>query len=95
VPALYLASLVFGFTIGNLFMLQALLVGDLFGMRSFGKVMGLLQLLTQTVSGLGPWALGLLYAGFGGYAPGLAVLAGVALVAAGVLSRVRPPTPAT
>ena len=57
--------------------------------------MCLLQLLTQTLSGLGPWALGLLYAGFGGYAPGLAVLAGVALVAAGVLSRVRPPTPAT
>jgi MFS family permease len=93
VPLLYLGSAVFGFTIGNLFMLQALLVGDLFGRRSFGKVMGLLQLLTQTASGLGPWALGLLYAAFGGYPPGLAVLAGVALVAAGVLARVRPPGP--
>jgi MFS family permease len=93
VPLLYLASLVFGFTIGNLFMLQALLVGDLFGMRSFGKVMGLLQLLTQTASGLGPWVLGLLHAAFGSYPPGLAVLAGVAVASAAVLSQVRPPLP--
>jgi predicted MFS family arabinose efflux permease len=55
---LFAASLAFGFTIGNLFMLQALLVGELFGARSFGTVLGLLQLLTQTASGLGPWGEG-------------------------------------
>ena len=91
---LFAASIAFGFTIGNLFMLQTLLVGELFGMRSFGTVLGLLQLLTQTTSGLGPVALGLLHAAFGAYPPGLWVLACVALGAAAVLSRVRPPEPA-
>lgn len=89
--ALYLASLGFGFTIGNLFMLQALLVAQLFGMRSFGTVLGLLQLLTQAASGLGPWALGLLHAAFGGYPAGLAVFAGVAVLAATILWQVEPP----
>jgi sugar phosphate permease len=90
-PTLFAASLVFGFTIGNLFMLQMLLVGELFGLRSFGTVLGLPQLLTQTLSGLGPLALGLLHAAFGGYPAGLVVLVGVALVAAVALSRVRAP----
>ena len=90
-PVLFAASLVFGFTVGNLFMLQTLFVGELFGMVSFGTVLGVLQLLTQTVSGLGPWALGLLYAAFGGYRPGLLILAGVAMLAAGTLWQVRPP----
>jgi len=88
---LFAVSLVFGFTIGNLFMLQMLLVGELFGVRSFGTVLGALQLLTQTTSGLGPAALGGLHAAFGGYPPGLVVLVCIALVAALALSRVRPP----
>jgi sugar phosphate permease len=90
---LFAASLVFGFTIGNLFMLQTLIVGELFGMRSFGTVLGLLQLITQTASGLGPLALGLLYAAFGGYPRGLLVLSLLALVSAATLLRVRPPAP--
>jgi sugar phosphate permease len=91
--ALYAASLLFGFTIGNLFMLQALLVGELFGLASFGTVLGLLGLLTQTAGGLGPFVLGLLYRSFGGYAGGLAVLVGVAATAAAVLLQVHPPGP--
>lgn len=90
-PLLFAASLVFGFTIGNLFMLQSLIVADLFGMRSFGTVLGLLQLVTQTASGLGPLALGALHEGFGGYPPGLLVLVALALTAATVLFRVPRP----
>lgn len=89
--ALYAASLAFGFTVGNLFMLQTLLVGELFGLVSFGTVLGLLQLLTQTLSGLGPYALGLLYDATGGYPTGMRLLAGIAVLAAVALSRVRPP----
>ncbi len=91
-PALFLASACFGFTIGNLFMLQSLLVADLFGPRSFGSVFGLLQLLTQTASGFGPLALGALHAWLGGYRPGLAVLVAIATGAAIVLYGARPPT---
>lgn len=90
---LFGASLVFGFTIGNIFMLQVLLVGELFGMASFGTVIGLLQLVTQTASGLGPYALGFLSESVG-YGTGLALLASVAVVSAGIVSRVEPPAPA-
>lgn len=86
------ASLIFGFTIGNIFMLQSLIVGELFGMKSFGKAFGLLQLLTQTTSGLGPYLLSLLVESFGGYQRGLLPLVGLAVVSAGVLSRLRPPS---
>jgi hypothetical protein len=88
---LFAASLAFGCTIGNLFMLQTLIVGELFGAASLGTVLGMLQLLTQTASGMGPWVLGLLFASFGGYAPGLALLAGLAVCAAATLLRVRHP----
>jgi MFS family permease len=89
--ALYAASLAFGFTIGNLFMLQTLMVGELFGLVSFGTVLGLIQLLTQTLSGLGPYALGLVYDATGEYPTGMRLLAGIAVMAALALSRVRPP----
>ena len=97
-PWLFAASLFFGFTVGNLFMLQSLIVADLFGVASFGAVLGSLQLVTQTASGLGPLALGGLHAVFDGYAPGLRVLAGLAVLSALVLTRVprpRPPGPSS
>jgi MFS family permease len=90
-PALFAISLLFGVTIGNVFMLQALLVGELFGMRSFAKVLGLLQLVTQTASGLGPWILGLLHDALGGYSGGLFAFSGLALLAAALVWQVRPP----
>jgi MFS family permease len=93
VGSLFAVSLCFGFTIGNLFMLQALIVGRLFGVVSFASVLGLLQLITQMTSGIGPFALGLLHDRFGGYPEGYAILAGVALVSGIALLGVRAPRP--
>jgi MFS family permease len=90
---LFAVSLVFGVTIGNVFMLQALLVGECFGMRSFGTVFGLSQLITQTASGLGPFALGLLHDALGSYSAALWPLCGLALVAATLVLQVRAPAP--
>jgi sugar phosphate permease len=84
-------AFVFGVTIGNIFMLQALLVAELFGVRSFATVLGLLQLITQTASGLGPYALGLLHDALGGYSAGLWLFTGLAGVAAALVWRVRAP----
>ena len=81
----------FGFTIGNVFMLQALLVAECFGVRSFATVLGMLQLVTQTASGLGPFALGVLHGRLGGYSEALLPISGLAFVAAVLVSRVRPP----
>lgn len=91
VPTLFVVSFVFGCTIGNIFMMQSLLVGEFFGMVSFGSVYGLLQLATQVASGLGPFGLALLVERFGGYSGALEVLAVVALGAALVLCLVTPP----
>jgi MFS family permease len=90
---LFAVSLVFGITIGNVFMLQALLVGECFGMRSFATVLGLMQLITQTASGLGPFALGLLHDALGSYARGVLPLVALAGVGAALVLRVRPPPP--
>jgi sugar phosphate permease len=90
--AYFVASLILGFTIGNLYMLQSLLVGEIFGLTSFGTVLGMLQLLTQVAGGLGPFALGSLYDWLGSYDPALFVLAAVACLAALSLSALRPPT---
>ncbi|NRA01807.1 MAG: MFS transporter [Myxococcales bacterium] len=90
-PSLFAVSFLFGCTIGNIFMLQSLLVGEFFGMVSFGSVFGLLQFVTQLASGLGPFGLALLVEHYGGYRGALGVLAGIALVAALVLSVASPP----
>jgi sugar phosphate permease len=90
---LYAVAFFFGCTVGNIFMLQSLLVGELFGMTSFGAVYGLLTLVTQLVSGLGPWGLGLLYDAWGSYGPPLRLFAGLVFVSALLLLAVRPPVP--
>ncbi|HTO53690.1 MAG TPA: MFS transporter [Myxococcota bacterium] len=91
--ALGAASFAFGLTMGNIFMLQPLLVGEFFGVSSFASVLGSLQVLTQLATGLGPFAVGLAFERAGGYERPLEGLAGVALCAALVLSRVRAPEP--
>ena len=89
-PALLLAAAGFGATVGSIFLLQALLVGELFGMESFGAALGLQQLVSQATSGLGPLALGALYGYYGAYEPALAWLVGGAAVATVLVWRVRP-----
>jgi sugar phosphate permease len=91
---LVVASLVFGVTIGNIFMMQSLLTSELFGIPSFGTVYGLLQLVTQIAAGLGPLVVGLLYHALGGYGPTWLLLSGLSAVAALALTRLRVPEPA-
>jgi len=86
-----LASFVFGLTMGNIFMMQPLFVGEFFGIAKFGSVFGSLALGTQLASGLGPYAVGVAYGFFGGYPHAFEGLAAIAVCAALVISRVRPP----
>ncbi len=85
------ASFVFGLTMGNIFMMQPLLVGEFFGVAAFASVFGALALGTQLASGLGPYAVGVAYGWFGGYPHVFEALAGIALCAGAVISRVRAP----
>lgn len=92
--ALFVSSLVFGLTIGSIFMMQSLITADLFGIPSFGRVYGAIQLCSQCVSSMGPLVVGSLYAIYGGYPSALRWLVVLSLIAAILISRVRAPTPA-
>ncbi len=52
-------------------MFQSLLVAEIFGVASFGTVLGMVMLFSQVLGGLGPLALGALAEGFGAYQPGI------------------------
>jgi MFS family permease len=94
VPLTYLLTLVFGFTIGNVYMMMSLLVGDVFGMVSFGTVFGLVSLVGQTGSGLGPFAVGWLEDRTGSYSLPFTITAVATLSAAIAIAVLRPPAPA-
>lgn len=63
----YVAILIFGFTIGNVYMLQSLLTSDVFGYVSFGAIYGLIAMATQISSGFGPMMIGALQDMTGSY----------------------------
>jgi CP family cyanate transporter-like MFS transporter len=67
IAATWALTLIFGFTIGNIYMMQSLLVGEIFGMVSFGAIFGLISLAGQVGSGLGPIGVGFLHDQTGGY----------------------------
>ena len=56
----YLLVLVVGFTIGNIYMMQTLLVGETFGLASLATVFGVIGLAAQIASGVGPGAIGII-----------------------------------
>lgn len=89
--ALLLASVWFGLTIGAVFMLQGLLVAEIFGLPSYGTVFGVLSMITGIGGGLGPLSVGLLSESMGGYPGALRCLLLVSPLAAIAVLRVHPP----
>jgi len=89
----YVFTLTFGFTLGNIYMMQSLLVGEIFGLVSFGAVFGLVSFASQVSSGAGPLLVGLLEQSSGGYEVPLTVTAGITFVAAFVVLFARPLRP--
>lgn len=83
--------LVFGFTMGNIFMMQALLVGEIYGITSFATVYGMTAAAGQSASGLGPILVGALEEATGGYRTPFLLTAGMTALGALVLSRARAP----
>jgi MFS family permease len=91
---LIIGTLLFGFNVGNLTTLPALIVRREFGAVSFGKVFGITGTFMQLISALGPAIFGLMHDRTGSYslAIGLAavlMLMGAMLIAVG---RNHPPT---
>jgi MFS family permease len=58
---IYACIIAFGFTMGNILMMQSLIIGECFGMVSFGTVSGLGMLFTSAGSSFGPLVAGVLF----------------------------------
>ncbi len=94
--ALYVGSVAFGLSVGNVITLPALIVQREFAARSFGLVIGLSSMVGQAALAFGPTLLGLAHDLTGGY--GAALILCIALQLAGaviLLAAVTPPTAAT
>jgi len=81
VLALLGASVLFGVTVGNILMLQPLLLGEAFGLRDYGRIFALSQLCGTFGVAAGPFLVGLVYDVAGGYGAAYLTIAGGSLVA--------------
>lgn len=88
--AIYAVALLFGFTIGNVYMMMSLLTAEIFGIPSFGSVYGVVSLAGQLGSGLGLVFMGWAHDVTDGYRVPFLVLAAVNVAAAFVITFARP-----
>ena len=93
--ALLAGTLLFGVTMGNLLMLQPLLLAEAFGVRDYGRIYAISYLITTVGIAGGPWLVGLLYDAAGGYSEAFMVAALVSIVAMVCLLATGPLTAAS
>jgi len=97
--ALLATTALFGVSVGNLLMLQPLILAETFGVVDYGRIYGFAQLVMTIGVAAGPMLVGLMYESSGGYLPaflmvsGAAAIGGVLLVAAGSQTAVGNPPP--
>lgn len=92
--ALFTASAVFGFSVGNMITLPTLIVQREFSAASFGVLVSLVTAICQFTYAFGPGVIGLLRDIFGSYAVPFYACAALQVIAATiVLVRGKPPQP--
>lgn len=89
--AVSVASFAFGLTVGNILMLQPLLIGAAFGMRDYPRLLSYFQLLMNFGVAAGPIFIGLIYDYAGGYQA--AFLAAAVAAVGATLAMVRAGSP--
>jgi MFS family permease len=91
--SLYLCVMAFGLAMGNIVMMQALIVGDCFGMLSYGRISGLAMLFTSSGSAFGPMIAGTLFDLTGSYETSFTLLAFNYILASLCALFAKPPSP--
>jgi len=81
----------FGITVGNLLMLQPLLIAEAYGPMHYARLFSVNNVLTMIGVAIGPWVMGVVLAGWGGYAPAYLLAAAASGVALLVYLGSRPP----
>ncbi|MAM93608.1 MFS transporter [Parvibaculum sp.] len=74
-PALLATTVIFGVTVGNLLMMQPLLIAEAFGLKAYGRIYSFNQLLMTLGVATGPAALGFFYEWLDGYDVAFLVMA--------------------
>ena len=90
VVVLYLGSFVFGLTMGNILMMQPLIIADIFGMASFGAVFGTATLVSSTGMSMGPYLSGFLFDLTGDYSIVFIIFAMFSFLACVSMALARP-----
>lgn len=91
-PAILLAGLaLFGVTVGNLLMLQPLLIAEAYGSLHYARIYSINNVLTMIGVSVGPLAMGWILAADGGYASAYLLAVASAGVACAVFLVSRPP----
>jgi cyanate permease len=90
--ALFLAIIVFGATIGNLLMLQPLLIAERFGVLDYPRIFSRSQFITMLGTAGGPLLLGYLRDSAGGYRTSYLVAAACSLAGAAAIAWAGPAT---
>lgn len=91
VAVLYLGTFAFGLTMGGVVMMQPLLIGEYFGMVSFGMISGLSGLFTMVIASLGPAIAGWIFDATQDYRIAFTFFSGASLLAMGLVFFTRPP----
>jgi MFS family permease len=89
---LAVGSVLFGITIGNLTVLIPLVVVELFGTADYPRIYAVSQLGSSVGAAVGPTLLAALHSAFGSYRLPLLIVAGVSVLAAMAVARLRPVT---
>lgn len=84
--ALFPAIVLFGMTVGNLLMLQPLLIAERFGVRDYPRLYSRASFVSTVGTAAGPYLLGVLHDRAGGYGTAYTVAAACAVAGALVLA---------
>ncbi len=89
---IFLSIVLFGMTIGNLLMLQPLLIAERFGVRDYPRIFGRSQFVTVFGVAGGPLLLGWLYDVSGSYRVPYLAASACCVVGVGVIAMAGPAT---
>lgn len=83
---LYIFAVIFGIGLGGDYMIIPLMAGDLFGVRTLGRVMGIILVADGLAEATAPMMVNALFGSTGSYNPGFTILIAVALAGALIVS---------
>jgi MFS family permease len=86
-----LGSILFGFGVGNILMMQQILTAEAFGTRDYGRIYALSQLIAVAGIACGPPLVGFINQATGGYTGAYLAVAAVSLAGFAVLTLSGPP----